>query len=682
MTTPVPASVQNFYKAQLGQGSGPNGTILLVDVIGAASGYIITGNLNTVSNSISNLQANSTLTTLSACYDNMLGTLGNVYGGPVGNVIIPTGPGAGTYNSWDEAFETGLIPAANTAINNIVANNTSEVTYANSAWGNVILTLKTQQLNQFSAEIDFGNIQPDSKSSAISFAESLHEYGDDIGPGGASEYLTALSNPNSLSGQSVVASLREGRNITALQNAGIQLDTQLSDAPSAGSATTPLNTVPWSESSTNWSKAATLVSADCNWGLFRSYLGTNIAGWGFDGSFPAQSGTVAVKASGKNVDVVIVDAVVDPDHPEFAINAAGTGGSRVKYVNWYGLDVPGNPAAGQTYSPPITTTAPNSADDSRHATFVAGVVAGNTQGWAPNANIYNISPQYVTGGVQYLYLYKYILAWHLAKRAAGNMTPTICNNSWSSRYTIPYTSITSVTWRGATFTGPFSLLDLLGYGITNDGAGNCIVNLQNSTMEADIQACINAGIIMVAAAGNNDTRVSVPGDIDYNNTLTATGFNSGNPIYYARPSAPVCSNVITVGSIGAGVGGGGDRKSSVSNCGPRIDMFAPGSYITSSWLTSGTPTGGGYPAPVPDPRNTAYYIAKYSGTSFAAPQATGILACALEADPNYSQTTALNYLINDAMVGQIPDTGGGYSDSFSLQGAPNRYLTLPIGLRN
>ena len=684
LTTPVPSSVKSFYQSQLGIGSGPNGTILLVDVIGAGSGYSITGNLNTVSNSIANLQTAGTLTTLSACYDNMLGTLGNVFGnayaGP-GNVVIPSGPGAGAYSSWDDAFATGLLPAANAAIATIVSSNSAEVDIANAAWGNIILSLTNQHSNQVSAELDFANLQPNSKSATMSFASSLHDYGLDVSEGGTNQYLTAVANPTNLGGQSLLASLQEGRNLAALNNAGMQLDTQLSDLPTTGNAVATASSVGWSEYSAYWSKASTLAAVDRNWGLLRSYIAEQISNWGFDGT-PDQEGTVAVKASGKNVDIVIVDAVIDPDHPEFAVNANGSGGSRFKYINWYGLSVAGNPSAGQTYNPPITTTAPNSANDSRHATFVAGVAAGNTQGWAPNANIYNISPQYVTGGVLYTYLYKYILAFHLAKRAAGNTNPTICNNSWNSRYTIPYTSITSVTWRGVTFTGPFSTGDLLGYGITNDGTGNCIVNLQNSTMEADIQACINAGIIMVAAAGNNDTRMSVPGDIDYNNTLTATGFNSGNPIYYARPSAPVSSNVICVGSIGAGIASGGDRKSSVSNCGPRVNLFAPGSYITSSWLTSSTPTGAGYPAPVQDPRDTVYYIAKYSGTSFASPQVTGILACALEKNPNMNQASALNYIVTSALTGQIPDSAGDYTDIYSLQGAPNRYLTLPVELRN
>jgi hypothetical protein len=57
-------------------------------------------------------------------------------------------------------------------------------------------------------------------------------------------------------------------------------------------------------------------------------------------------------------------------------------------------------------------------------------------------------------------------------------------------------------------------------------------------MDADIQACIDAGIIMVACAGNDSVKITTDtNDIDYNNTVTATGSNSGNPIYFNQGSS-------------------------------------------------------------------------------------------------------------------------------------------------
>ena len=443
--------------------------------------------------------------------------------------------------------------------------------------------------------------------------------------------------------------------------------------------------VPWYQYSSLWSKAATLTNLDRNWGLYRSWYGSNPSTtWGSNTTNSSLSGTVTLSASGNAVDVVIVDGVVDPYHPEFAVRSDGTGGSRVQYFNWYSLNIPGDPMYGNVYNPPITTNRASSADDSRHACHVAGIVAGNTQGWAPSSNIYNISPQYVTGGVQYAYLYKYILYWHNQKRASGNMTPTIVNNSWNSRYTIPYGNITSVTYRGSTHTGPFTINQLASYGINVDTDNNAIVGLRNAAMDADIQSCINAGIIMVAAAGNNDTKITTnPADVDYNNTVTAPAYNSGNPIYYNRGSSPgSASNVICVGSISSNTGAPGtDRKLNSSNCGPRVDLFAPGSYITSAWLTDTITPSGTYPTPVPDPRNSAYYIAKYSGTSMASPQVCGILACALEVSPTLNQTAAVTYITQAAGKNQIPATTGGPTDPYDLQGAPNRYLALPSNLQ-
>jgi hypothetical protein len=228
LTAPVPSSVQNFYKSTLAKGSGPNGTVILNDVIGVAVGYKITDNLYITRRAISNIGNTGALGNLSNCYSNMSETLAGAYGEPAGPVIIPSGPGAGTYTTWDEAFTTGLIPAANTTISTIVTSNNTEVTKTNQAWGNIILTLSNQTTNQTSAELAFGNLQPNSTSAAMSFTTNLHSYGIEVAPGGANEYLEKVANRSSLSGQSVISSLREGRNIQSLQSAGIKLDTQLS----------------------------------------------------------------------------------------------------------------------------------------------------------------------------------------------------------------------------------------------------------------------------------------------------------------------------------------------------------------------------------------------------------------------------------------------------------------------
>ena len=501
-----------------------------------------------------------------------------------------------------------------------------------------------------------------------------------------------------LSGKSNLT-LSDSVNTTTL-NALLSRILTLEDKLNIVATVNQLNTVPLVSAyqySDFWSKALTFTPGqqfgfggvkDRNWGLYRSWYGSNPdITWGSSGAgaIPNKSGIVSLKASGKGVDVIIVDGVIDSNHPEFAVNPDGTGGSRVKYFNWYSLNIPGDPSYGQTYNPSITANRDNASDDSRHAVHVAGTVAGNTQGWAPSANIYNISPQYVTGGVAYAYLYKYILYWHNQKRAAGDMTPTIVNSSWVSRYTIIYTNITSVTYRGSTYAGPFTINQLTSYGIYVDSADNMArIPYRNDAMDADIESCINAGIIMVACAGNWYYRMTTdPSDVDYNNTITASTANSGNPIYYSRGQSPgAASGVICVGAISSSIDSPGpDRKANFSHRGPRVDVFAPGAIITSAWLTNIITDQGILPTPVPDARDSRYYVAKLSGTSMASPQVCGVLACALEITPTMNQAAAMAYITQNAGINQIPTSTGGVTDVYDLLGAPNRYLAVPSNLK-
>lgn len=58
----------------------------------------------------------------------------------------------------------------------------------------------------------------------------------------------------------------------------------------------------------------------------------------------------------------------------------------------------------------------------------------------------------------------------------------------------------------------------------------------------------------------------------------------------------------------------------------------------------------------------------------ASPQVCGVLACVLEVYPNMTPAEAMQYVKFYGKLNQITDTGGGYTDYTSLQGADNRYL--------
>jgi subtilisin family serine protease len=127
--------------------------------------------------------------------------------------------------------------------------------------------------------------------------------------------------------------------------------------------------------------------------------------------------------------------------------------------------------------------------------------------------------------------------------------------------------------------------------------------------------------------------------------------NSGVPIAVAagNSNANACNssparaaNAITVGSTTST-----DARSSFSNFGTCVDLFAPGSSILSAWFSSNTAT------------------ATLSGTSMASPHVAGVAALYRQANPSASSTTVRNAIVNNATTNVITNVG---------TGSPNRLL--------
>jgi hypothetical protein len=148
----------------------------------------------------------------------------------------------------------------------------------------------------------------------------------------------------------------------------------------------------WDQTSSFWNKSTTLNQNHKNWGLLRCIEGLQRPNWGSNGT-PTVTGSIKTTSSGRNVDIVIVDGLIDPTHPEFAVNSDGSGGSRVIQYNWLQLNpqVTGLSAGTYVYTPYVDLGDLNLTGDNDHGCHVAGTVAGNTQGWARDANIFNIN---------------------------------------------------------------------------------------------------------------------------------------------------------------------------------------------------------------------------------------------------------------------------------------------------
>ncbi|PTA67931.1 S8 family peptidase [Deinococcus arcticus] len=164
------------------------------------------------------------------------------------------------------------------------------------------------------------------------------------------------------------------------------------------------------------------------------------------------------------------------------------------------------------------------------------------------------------------------------------------------------------------------------WAVTNKGSATAVGNMSlgggaSQAVDDAVNNAASKNLIMAVAAGNENQNA-------------------------CNVSPARAASAITVGSTT-----NTDARSSFSNFGTCVDIFAPGSNITSTWIGSTSAT------------NTI------SGTSMASPHVAGALAL-LVAGGNTTNSAATSALINAATTGKV--TGAG-------TGSPNRLLFTGTG---
>jgi hypothetical protein len=262
-----------------------------------------------------------------------------------------------------------------------------------------------------------------------------------------------------------------------------------------------------------WSKATAYGSNTSdmkNWGLLRSTNRQQIAGWG-DNATANQVAQIVTTSTGLHTDMVVNDAnpsVSAFGHPEFYSNPDGTGIYRQNQYNWFQL------------TPQVSGGAPGNydynANQNSHAVHTSGTCAGNTQGWARDASIYNITfigsdPRGVSMAEA---SFSYTRVFHQNKAVnplTGHKNPTIQNNSWGGSVTgyNGYAAFPQITYRATTYNRPgtgWTLAGLLTIGQTVAVSGASLLAYGGGWSPAVVAAAnqmMAAGVIMVASAGNN-----------------------------------------------------------------------------------------------------------------------------------------------------------------------------------
>ena len=498
-----------------------------------------------------------------------------------------------------------------------------------------------------------------------------------------------------------------------------------------------------------------------NWAVKRVGVTTNGKSWpNVTGSAAVITDDVSYSLTGKNVDLVIQDSGVLQYHPEFIDD---NGQSRVRDVildGPYYIDPSYFTSNSHTYTKPdgrigITTasahawwensssrsatfnsigtlavpnayTVANSLGiggtshtmTSSHGTGCAGLSAGKNFGLAIESNIWTISI-FAPADISTEASYDALKIFHQNKPTnteTGRKNPTVVNGSWG--YYGGFNSNTTVSYSFAGSTGTFT-----GYSASSTGVQAMAYGLdagvnynrqfatssRSNSIETAGDEMVNAGVIYVTSAGNDNQRLGLglndPHLNDYLTTLNGADTRSGIPGSDVSGTVPSGhrnwihpSNIgyntttdyhpaVCVGAMDDYIGTDyKERKASYSNNGPGVDVWAPADETLSAGMRAAN--GDQLGTEKNYSRYNSNFVDRYfNGTSAASPVVAGLVALFLESKPDATSREVKDYL-KDQGSKLLPSTewrddepdstnASYWRGSYNNRGAENRIVYDP-----
>jgi len=350
--------------------------------------------------------------------------------------------------------------------------------------------------------------------------------------------------------------------------------------------------------------------------------------------------------------------------------------------------------------------------EGEHGTPCGALSFGRTQGWAFNANKWNLD-LYGTMGIGIETGFDIQKLFHRMKPINplyGTKDPTLSSNSWGYRANKdPGGSTYYYTHRATTNTSYTSESGIawLSHMGTQGDSGRWKSQMKTNSLTTALDEMIDEGVIFVGAAGNSNQKVVKEGHPDYNNYITTdnggtlenssftefgvevfgttnrTGFPQQGGMY-TNESGNTDYKTINIGALDDNYGTGStERKVGYSDRGNQIDVFAAADGTLAANKTYSSVGNR------PDTYSGFTYNSgtatdcTFSGTSAACPVAAGFLTTVLEHNRDWTWKELKEWTLNlntqdssDFYVGVESTTpnDANWTDYPSLEGASPRVL--------